>query len=159
MDVRNQSLAYDFELFEEKKNNIVKIEESRLYRNNRTQAAAASKKAAVRSKAVNLVLVIAVVGILCAGLYVRGQITEVNDEINTVKKEIATLESDIVRLEMELESAVSFETLAEDAKALGMQPKEKSQTIYITLNSEDKAEVLSEEDESLFDSLKTAFAR
>lgn len=159
METRAQNIAYDFELFEEKKNNIVNIEESEAFVENRAKKNEDARKAAVRSKAINLILIGIVIAILCAGLYTRGLITEVKDEINTVKKEISTIDSNIVRLEMELESAVSFETLAEDAQALGMRPKEKAQTIYITLNNENKAEVLSYEEESFMDSLKTAFAR
>ncbi len=159
METKAQNLAYDFELFEDKKNNIVNIEESEAFVKNRAQKNAEAKKAAARSKAINLILIGIVIAILCAGLYTRGLITEVKDEINTVKKEISTIDSNIVRLEMELESAVSFETLAEDAQKLGMRPKEKAQTIYITLNSEDKAEVLSLEEDSFMDSLKTAFAK
>lgn len=159
METQAKNIAYDFELFEDKENNIVNIEDSERFRKNKAHDDVMAKKAAAKSKAINLILIGIVIALLCAGLYTRGLITEVKDEINTVKKEISTLDSDIIRLNMELESAVSFETLAEDAQKLGMCPKEKSQTIYITLNNEDKAEVLNVAEEGFFDSIKTAFAK
>lgn len=158
MENVNQNLAYDFEMFETNKN-IVSITESEKFRKETEKARLTEKKAVVRDRVTNILLIVFIIAVLCAGLYTRGQITEVNDEIDKVKNEIETLENDRIRLEMELEAAVSFETLAEDAKALGMQPKERTQTVYITMTGEDNAEILSEDDSSFAESIKAFFTK
>ncbi|MGN1080826.1 MAG: hypothetical protein ACI4QV_01930 [Acutalibacteraceae bacterium] len=159
MSMENQNLAYDFEMFETKKTKVVSIEQSESFKKETAEQLSAEKKERIKDRLTNILLIAFIIAVLCAGLYTRGQITEVNDQINKVQDEINILENDKVRLEMELESIVSFETLAEDAQALGMQPKEKTQTVYITMNNEDKAEVLSEDEPTFAESLKAIFKR
>lgn len=150
------NLAYDFDLFTPKKENIIDLDRVREH-----QPEQRKHPGSAPAKAVNLLaflrtftLVAFVVGILCMGLYTRGQITEMKSEIEKTKSAIETLKSEETRLNMEIEASLSVKNIENEAASMGMQKQEKAQTTYLVLDQADEAEVLTADDETLFGKLK-----
>lgn len=88
------------------------------------------------------------------GLYTRGRITEIKSEIEKTKSAIETLKSEETRLNMEIEASLSVKNIEREAESMGMQKQEREQTSYLVLDQADEAEVLTEEDVTLFGRLK-----
>jgi len=158
------NLAYDFDLFAEKKENakVIDINEIKSRKENpevsERSRNARSSIGLLASNVRNFLFAAVVVAILCMGIYTRSEITEVKAEIENAKTEIAVLDSEKTRLEMEIEASLSVQNIEADAAAMGMQKQEKAQTSYIVLSDEDSAEVLADEEEEGFvESLKAMF--
>ncbi|MEG1886834.1 MAG: hypothetical protein RR177_01795 [Oscillospiraceae bacterium] len=132
------SLAHDYDMFmtSPKENNnknadVIKYPSSKNKVKNQTKSA---------SPRISAVLICALLlGMICANIYVRAEITSTKSEINGVKETISELASEEVRLQCDMERKISFQNLEESAAALGMQKKERSQIIYIKTNSESVA--------------------
>lgn len=133
----NDSLAYDFDMFLPKKNTesakIVKMPQKK-------KSASKQRATAVVSENVKKIAIIAfVLSVICANIFLRVRITEVNDDINKIKTEIAELESENTRLNFEFENRISFKNIEESAVSLGMKKMDKSQIIYIKTNKTNAA--------------------
>ncbi len=133
----NDSLAYDFDMFMPKekprKAKIVKMPQGKK---------SASSKSAVMAVSERIKAVVAigfVFAIICANIFLRVRITEVNNQINEIKTEITELESEQTRLNVELENRISYKNLELAAKELGMKKTDKSQVIYIRTNENNAA--------------------
>lgn len=103
---------------------------------------AKAKKAAVSvlAERIKSVAVIAfVLSVICANIFLRVRITEINSEISAVKSEITELESEQTRLSVELENKISYKNIESAAVQLGMKKMDKSQVIYIKTNSANAA--------------------
>ena len=155
------NLAYDFDLFAEKKEGakVIDINEIKSRKEDpevsKTSRNTKSSIGLLASNVRNFLFAAVVVAILCMGIYTRSEITEVQAEIENAKTEIAVLDSEKTRLEMEIEASLSVQNIEADAAAMGMQKQEKAQTSYIVLSDEDSAEVLTDEEEEGFvESLK-----
>ena len=132
----NDSLAYDFDMFLPKetprKAKIVKMPQ--------TKKAARAKSGSVVSERIKAVAAIGfVLAIICANIFLRVRITEVNTQINEIKTEITELESEQTRLNVELENRISYNNLELAARELGMKKTDKSQVIYIRTNENNAA--------------------
>lgn len=135
----NDSLAYDFDLFlpktkESSRAEIVKMPQRKV---NRASRNAARSRV---SKTVSIVLVgTLLVSMICAGIALRVEISEVNSQIIDAKSELAALSGEETRLDMELGKMTSFKNIEEEAQAMGMKKMDKGQIIYIRVNGENKA--------------------
>ncbi len=112
----------------------------------RTKTKARSRsqtRAGVRFATVAAVFVF-FVGAWSFNLFTRAQICDVKDQIAVCDESIKSLESESVSLEMQLENKVSFDNLESGAKELGMVKRSDSQVKYISTQSEDKAQIISD---------------
>ncbi len=136
----NQSLAYDFERFTERKpqsneDNIIKMPKT------------AKRKKASKRNAASIVSVPAfsvLIGIILFAssfghIFVRLQINEVDTKITNLKAEISAVEGEMTEYEVELERRMSFKNIDVMAMELGMQNREKDQVTYIRVNDKDSA--------------------
>lgn len=83
-----------------------------------------------------------VVGMLTMMLYSQVELTEITDEINSLTTQLEELEGENTRLRSDLESTMSLRTIGEQAKnELGMNRRDKYQTVYIHMEAEDRAEL------------------
>ena len=135
----NDSLAYDFELFapkqkEEKRAEIVKMP--------KREVSKSSKKAAKKrvSKTASIIMLgVFFVAMICTGIALRVEISEVNSEILEAKNELAALSGEETRIDMEIEELMSYKNIEMAAAELGMKKLDKSQIIYIRVNETNKA--------------------
>ncbi len=134
----NDSLAYDFELFmpKEKKAEPAKIVKMPERKIRKTRAKAKKRVSAVASV---IMLIAFMVGIVCANIALRVEITEVNSDIIEAKANYAAVSGEETRLNVEFERMVSYGNLEEAAKELGMKKTDKSQIVYIKVNDTNKA--------------------
>lgn len=82
--------------------------------------------------------------VVLVGLMVLNQVwlTEVSGDINELNSQLQEMESENARMLSELEATVSIRAIGEQAKTeLGMNQRTAHQTIYITLEKEDKIEL------------------
>lgn len=133
----NDSLAYDFDMFLPKE----KPEKAKIVKMPQKKRATAKKAAvSVFAERIKSVAVIAfVLSVICANIFLRVRITEINSEISAVKSEITELESEQTRLSVELENKISYKNIESAAVQLGMKKMDKSQVIYIKTNSANAA--------------------
>lgn len=138
-------LAYDFSLFaapaEKQKENIIKIPQQRRAESKRRSHAAGL----LAGKASAVLVAVFIVAMLAAGIFLRSQITEVEQQLNKVDSLIDEADGQLARINFELEQKVSYKNLEASAKALGMKKIDKSQIVYIRTHQEDKAVVGAEE--------------
>ena len=100
------------------------------------------KTNAKRSIVVNAVIAIAIVAMVCFNIYLRTEINDTNKAIRQANKEIDTLSSVQTQLNVEMENIVSYSTLEQQANALGMQKRSKSQVHYIDTSSDEYVEII-----------------
>ena len=100
------------------------------------------KTNAKKSIVVNTIIAIAVVAMVCFNIYLRTEINDTNKAIRQANKEIETLNSVKTQLNVEMENLVSYATLEQQANALGMQKRSKSQVHYIDTSSDDYVEII-----------------
>ncbi len=135
----NDSLAYDFELFMPKAKPEPRAE---IVKMPRKKSGKASRKYARYqvSKTLTIVLIGALlVSMVCAGIALRVEISEVNSQIVDAKEELAALSGEETRIDMEFEKMISYKNIEETAQALGMKKMDKSQIVYIRVNNTNKA--------------------
>ena len=82
----------------------------------------------------NVVVAVAVVVLVCFNVYTRA--------VSKADEQIERLVSEETRLNVEIEKIVSYSTLEEEATALGMQKRSKSQIHYIDTSGNDYAEIV-----------------
>lgn len=135
----NDSLAYDFDLFmpktaESQRAEIVKMPQKKVNK--------ASRNAA-RGRVSKVVSIVAVgtllVTMICAGIALRVEISEVNSQILDAKSELSALSGEETRINMEIGRLTSFKNIEEEAQAMGMRKMDKSQIVYIRVNEGNKA--------------------
>ncbi len=133
----NDSLAYDFELFmpKEKKQHatVVKMPEKKI---KKTKAKARKRVSSIASI---ITLATFMVGIVCANIALRVEISEVNSDIVEAKARYAAVSGEETRLNVEFQRMISYGNLEEAAKELGMRKTDKDQIVYIETNDSDKA--------------------
>ncbi len=135
----NDSLAYDFELFmpktqQDNRAQIVKMPKRKVNK--------ASRKAARKqvSKTASVIMIGALLAsMICAGIAIRVEISEVNSQILDAKTELAALSGEETRIDMEFERMMSYKNIEEAARAMGMRKMDKSQIVYIRVNDTNKA--------------------
>lgn len=153
---QQNNLAYDFELFSEKKSNVIDINEVRARQEKINEQRRSNEKVvwSVAAFVRNFVLVSFVIGVLCMGIYTRGEITEIKSEIEQTKTQIEALKSEETRLNMQIEAALSVKNIEAEAQMMGMQKQEKAQTSYLVLDSVDEAQVIGAQEQTLLEKLK-----
>ena len=153
---QQNNLAYDFEMFSQKKENIIDINEVRARSKKINEQQRSNAKAAWSMAAFvrNFVLVAFVIGVLCMGIYTRGEITEIKSEIEQTKTQIEALKSEETRLNMQIEAALSVKNIEAEAQMMGMQKQEKVQTSYLVLDSTDETELIDTHEQTLLEKLK-----
>ena len=132
-------LAYDFSLFAQpepkKKSNIIEIPAQRSARAKHRSRAAGF----MAGKASAVVVAVCIVAMLAAGIFLRSQITEVEQKIKKVDAQINEVDGQLARINFELEQKVSYKNLETSAKELGMKKMDKSQIVYVRTPQADKA--------------------
>ena len=145
MASRNSSEAYDFALFEpkrqeqeapRKKDNIIALPQQKLEQNRRTKVNPV--------KAVSTFLVLAVMlGIVSTMVYGQVQLTELTEKLNAATKTYNESTSVYTQLKMKSDSQLSLETVENYATAkLGLKKIEQNQIEPISLSKGDKTQVL-----------------
>ena len=133
----NDSLAYDFDMFlpkqKQEKAKIVKMPRKK------KTAARSSASAVVAERVKSFAIVGFILAVLCANIFLRVRITEVNADISAIKTELTELESEQTRLNTEFENRISYENIEQAAAQLGMKKMDKSQVVYIRTNTTDAA--------------------
>ena len=90
----------------------------------------------------NVVVAVAVVVLVCFNVYTRIEIHDTQKAVSKADEQIERLVSEETRLNVEIEKIVSYSTLEEEATALGMQKRSKSQIHYIDTSGNDYAEIV-----------------
>lgn len=135
----NDSLAYDFELFMPRTETSSRAEIVKMPERKVNKAARRAAKKSV-SKTVSIVLLGTLfVSMICAGIALRVEISEVNSQIVSAKSELAALSGEETRIDMEISRMTSFKNIEEEALALGMRKMDKSQIVYIRVHDGNKA--------------------
>ena len=101
-----------------------------------------TKKSPKNSIVLSAIVAIAIVLMVCFNIYLRTEINDTNNAIREADKEIDTLTSVQTQLNVEMENLVSYSTLEQQATALGMQKRSKSQVHYIDTSAQDYAEII-----------------
>ena len=99
-----------------------------------------AKQSPKNSIVLSAIVSIAIVIMVCCNIYLRTEINDTNNAIRKANKEIETLTSIQTQLNVEMENLVSYSTLEQQATALGMQKRSKSQVHYIDTSAQDYAE-------------------
>ena len=134
----NDSLAYDFDLFMPKTKQNPRAEIVKMPKRKEKKARSATRSEVSKTMAI-ILLGLFLVSMICAGIAIRVEISEVNSEIIKTKSELSALSGEETRLDMELEQMMSYKNIEEAAKALGMRKMDKSQIIYVRVNETNKA--------------------
>ena len=137
------STAYDFERFTEKKPNIVRLPQNQPQRRPQSRARIRMQERARRRRLAAKVLVCAAAVLMLVGFRIFGAIqqSEITAEITATQTSIDRLKSESTRLEMELASSISYTNLEKAAADMGMQKQQSAQTVCVVLNDEDEAEI------------------
>ena len=85
------------------------------------------------------------VGAWSFNLFTRSQIADMKKEIIACEETLKSLESESVSIEMQLENKISFQNVEEKAIALGMVKSSDSQHTYINTVTEDRAQIIDDE--------------
>lgn len=141
------STAYDFERFTEKKPNIVRLPQNQPQRRPQSRARIRMQERARRRRLAAKVLVCATAVLMLVGFRIFGAIqqSEITAEITATQTSIDRLKSESTRLEMELASSISYTNLEQAAADMGMQKQQSAQTVCVVLNDEDEAEITQED--------------
>lgn len=101
-----------------------------------------AKPSPKNSIVLSAVVAFAIVLMVCFNIYLRTEINDTNNAIREANKEIETLTSIQTQLNVEMENLVSYSTLEQQATALGMQKRSKSQVHYIDTSVDEYAEII-----------------
>ncbi len=135
----NDSLAYDFDMFLPKEKHEHKAKIVKMPQTAKKQAARKAAATSVGNKVKAIAIVGFILAVVCANIFLRVRITEVDSQINDINNDIVELQSEKTRLNVALENRISYENLEEQATALGMSKTDKSQVIYIKTNNQNAA--------------------
>ena len=147
MASQNSNEAYDFALFEpkrqqevpQKKSNIIELPKEKLEQNRR------SKVNPVRAISGFLVLAV-MLGIVGTIVYGQVQLTELTEQLNTATKTLNENQSVYTQMKMKSESKLSLQAVENYATdKLGMKKIEQSQVEPIELSKGDKTQVVQNE--------------
>lgn len=130
----DNTLAYDYNLFmprekQSAEDNIIKMP----VKAKKRQAKALS------ASAVSVLMAAFMVVAVCGSIFLRVSITETSSKINDIKEEINVLDAEITRLNVEFENIISYTNLEQSAAEIGMKKMDKSQAVYMRVNSNDAA--------------------
>ena len=127
----NDSLAYDFDMFLPKQKPV----KAKIVKMPQKKSASSVRASSVVAHRIKVIAVIGfVLAIVCANIFLRARITEVNAEMAAVQTEITELESEYTRLNVEFENRISYQNIEQVARNLGMKKMDKSQVVYIKTN-------------------------
>jgi len=141
--------AYDFSLFEDKKNapvvNIPQNEKAKknIQRKPNTVHANTAVRPALGFKKVATIVTVGAMVLLLFFFQINGNVkaTEITDQIGTTEKQIELMKSEEIRLQMELDGKVSYENIEKAAQEAGMQKPSAMQMRYINIYDTDNAEI------------------
>ncbi|MBR1422164.1 MAG: cell division protein FtsL [Ruminococcus sp.] len=103
-------------------------------------------------------LSVVALALFSALMFGRVEISQLIAEQTTQLEELEKLQSENISLQSELAQKTNMTTVEEYAEnELGLHKLDKSQIEYITIDTEDKASVVKNEDENFFVSLKNWF--
>ena len=163
MASRNSSEAYDFALFEPKrqqqqaplkKSNIIELPKEKLDQNRRAR----TNPVKAASGFLALIVMLGIVGTM---VYGQVQLTELTDQLNSSTKILSENQSVYTQMKMKSDSQLSLETVENYAtQKLGMKKVEQSQIEPVELSKGDKTQVIvSETSQNLIISLWNAIQR
>lgn len=114
-------------------------------KSNRNQKGAAVK---------GFLLAVSAMLLLCCFIYAKVEVNEVYNDISSAKKNIELMTSENVRMQSELEAEMSMKNVEDYAEnMLGLTKLDKSQIVYMEVQSDSVIEVAPEE-ESFFVTLR-----
>lgn len=138
----NDSLAYDFEMFDEKPAKVSKNADNILTMPTGGKVSSQKRRAAARTISPSLTVVMLAIFVLaglCGNIALRLRINEVNSKISSIKSSISELDSEKTGLEVEVQRRISYSNLELEASQLGMTKLEKDNVTYIRVNDKDTA--------------------
>jgi len=145
MASRNSNEAYDFALFEpkrqqqqvpQKKSNIIELPQEKLEQNRRTR----TNPVKAASGFLALIVMLGIVGTM---VYGQVQLTELTDQLNSSTKVLSENQSVYTQMKMKSDSQLSLETVENYAtQKLGMKKIEQSQIEPVELSKGDKSQVV-----------------
>ncbi|NLJ30026.1 MAG: hypothetical protein GX424_00205 [Clostridiales bacterium] len=144
MAARSSNEAYDFSLFEpkrqqeepRKKDNVIKLPKERLEENRRSRLNPIRAVFGFFAMAV-------IVGVVSTIVYGQVQLTELTEQINQQTKTLTESQSVYTQLKMKSDSQMSLQAVENYAKStLGMTKIEQSQVQPIELSKGDKTQVV-----------------
>lgn len=130
----DNTLAYDF-------NRFMPREKQAVEENIIKMPSKAKKRAprAISASAASVLMAAFMVVAVCGSIFLRVQITETSSKINDIKEEINVLDAEITKLNVEFENIISYTNLEQSASEIGMKKMDKSQVVYMRVNSSDAA--------------------
>ena len=135
----NDSLAYDFAMFMPKEKTEPRAQIVKMPKRKVNTASLKKARKSVSRTASILLLGALFVAMICAGIALRVEISEVNSQIVDAKTELSALSGEETRLNMEYEKLLSYKNIEEAAQNMGMRKMDKRQIIYINVNNTNKA--------------------
>lgn len=144
MASRNSNAAYDFALFEPKRQQEVPQKKSNIIELPKEKLEANRKSKANPLKALSGFLALAVMlGVVGTMVYGQVQLTELTDQLNSMTKTLNENKSVYTQLKMKSDSQLSLETVENYAtQKLGMKKVEQNQIEPIELSKGDKTQVV-----------------
>lgn len=136
------SLAHDYDLFlpKDRRNNQTQKNPAKIVKMPKPKTRVRAFASPIAQKIGSVLTVAFILSMVFMQLFLRVQITEINDQIIKKRAAVEELISEEIRLQMELERKISYKNLEESAEALGMRKKERSQVTYIRINNANVAE-------------------
>lgn len=162
MSFNERNVAYDLSLFD-----VEQVEEELIVKSQENKVVSFHEerkkrvKPRVKPLTAFLGIIVSSLVILAVGAIIHGQaeLTELNQEINDAETQLTELKSYYTQLEMKVDNKLSPSVVEEYAKnVLGMEKTESYQKEFISLSEGDKAVVVQEEEESVWDRLLNAFS-
>ena len=152
MDSTARDFSYNREPVRKKKGKVVKIPHKKIEQIRR-------RKHNPLRLAVGFALSAIVVAVVAAIIYGQVQLTELNQSIANAQEKLENRQSEYTQMQMKVDSKYTTAIVEEYAQdKLGMYKAPNSQKEFVDLSSGDKAEVVSDADKSIFDTIADAIS-
>ena len=137
MAAQQYNEAYDFSLFEERKDKVVRMPDPHKKEKEKKRSAVEGYLRAF------LVIVVTVVFFSAVGLmvYSKMELSEIGDQLVDTRNEMAVAQSEYVRLQAELEESMATRNMEQYVQQLGMKRIQPYQIEYYMINDGDKVEL------------------
>ncbi|MGN0461736.1 MAG: hypothetical protein ACI4HZ_04765 [Ruminococcus sp.] len=152
MDSTARDISYNREPVRKKKGKVVRIPRKKIEQIRR-------RKHNPLRLAVGFALSAIVVAVVAAIIYGQVQLTELNQSIANAQEKLENSQSEYTQMQMKVDAKYTTAIVEEYAQdKLGMYKASNSQKEFVDLSSGDKAEVVSDADESIFDTIADAIS-
>ena len=126
----NTCPEYDFSLFEPRPQKELRVLQPRDNRRHKKTSPITYD----RKKVFVIILLLAICLAILLNIFVRAEVSELTFKQNKLKKQIEQQKSIYTSLMVEYESIVSYNTLEDEARKLGMDKIERNQIFYVDID-------------------------